>query len=253
MSFKRSWIIGSVKTFLAVLVGICALDFLIAPAWATTVTIDTTRGLGPQGESVAPFGDGIGAGTTYGQTFVTPANYSVLESFSFWAWHAPDLDNSGQSLYFTAVVAAWATDRALQPVLYESAIQLIDINQTTPQEFVFSTGGLQLTPGQKYVAFLNASTPFWDTNTTKTRVGFIGGGSCCGGGDAYTDGEAWFLGFTFNEFDRVFDFAWDNQFGVSDLAFRAEFSAIPVPAAAWLFLSALGILSRLRLRTARPE
>jgi hypothetical protein len=189
--------------------------------------IDTTTGWNGV-ESVAPFGDGFSAGGAYGQTFVPPDSHSVLESFSFWVWHAPDLDTSGQPLQFSAVVMAWATDRAAEPVLFESSIQTIDVDETVPMEFVFTTGGLHLTPGQKYVAFLNASTEFWDHITTSTRVGFLGGGVCCGGGDAYTGGEAWFLN-TFGFFQFVSILPWGNFFGVSDLAFRATFSDTVLP------------------------
>jgi hypothetical protein len=138
------------------------------------------------------------------------------------------LDTSGQPLHFTAVVTAWATDRAAEPVLFESPIQTINVNETIPKEFVFTTGGLNLTPGQQYVAFLNATTEFWDTNTTRTRVGFRGGGICCGGGDAYVDGEAW-LHDTFGFFPLVFFAPWNNNFGVSDLVFRATFSKTVLP------------------------
>ncbi len=87
-------------------------------------------------------------------------------------------------------------------------------------EFFFETGGLTLASGTKYITFLNASNQFWDNNTTQVRVGFQNR-------DVYSDGEAWFQN-TANDFNNVRTL-WGNNFGSSDLVFRATFAPLTEP------------------------
>jgi hypothetical protein len=92
MRGNQATIFQRLTTYLAIS-GVWVLGILTMPLWAAPVVIDTTGGFGFG--SVAPFGDGFYAGEAYGQTFVPPASHSVLDSFSFWVWHAPDLDTRG--------------------------------------------------------------------------------------------------------------------------------------------------------------
>lgn len=222
--------------FLANVLGAMFISFFTQTASSASLIIDTTGGNGGF-NGVAPFGDGS-AGEAYGQTFIAPASHPVLTNFSFWLDYIPGASN--QPLYFSAVVMAWSTDRASGPILFESPIQTLATDQTEFTEFSFTTGGVELTPGQKYVAFLNASTSFWDNNTTEALVGYMGPN------DFYADGEAWFLD-TAGFFQVTTAFPW-TTLGPEDLAFKATFSPIPIPAAVWLFGSAIGVLGWMRRR-----
>jgi hypothetical protein len=209
------------------------VSFFSVSCWSAPITIDTTGGNGSF-NGAAPFGDGD-AGEAYGQTFLVPLDHSNLTAFSFWVYNIPDTSN--QPLKFSAVVMAWDTDRASGPVLYESPIQTlaeaqIPFNPSAFTEFSFSTNGVLLTPGQKYVAFLSATNEFWDTNTTTAQVGYMGPN------DFYLDGKAWFLN-TFGIIGVETLLPWSNSFGSTDLAFQATFSPVPIPAAVYLFGSAL--------------
>ena len=167
--------------------------------------IDTTVGWNG-GESIFSFGDG-GAAEVYGQTFVVLAEAPTLQTLSFRVQHSPD-DTSGEDLFFSIVVMAWNTDRATGPVLYESALQTITTAESTMTEYAVDTGGLILTPGQEYVAFLSANNGFWNANSTLTRVGWQNA-------EIYANGESWLLD-TDNDSSLITSTAWTNPFGPAD-------------------------------------
>ncbi len=177
-----------------------------------TMVIDTTANWKGT-ESAAPFGDG-GAVEVFGQTFVVLAEAPTLQSLSFWLQHSPD-DTSGEDLYFSIAVMAWNTDRATGPVLYESALQSITTAQSTMTEYLVDTGGLNLVPGQEYVAFLSAKNGFWDATSTLMRVGWQNA-------DTYSDGAAWTLN-TDNNPNFITSAAWDNTLGTADFVVRLAF------------------------------
>jgi len=174
------------------------------------IVIDTTIGWDGQ-ENLAPFGKGniVTEGfEVYGQTFFTPPGAPTLTRLSFQLEHSPN-DTSLEDVFFSVVVMAWNTDRATGSVLFESAIQNITTAQSTMTEYVFDTGGLTLTPGQEYVAFLSANNGFWTTTSTLVRVGFQNA-------DIYPLGSAWILN-TDNNLNLITTTAWTNPAGASDL------------------------------------
>jgi hypothetical protein len=177
-----------------------------------TMVIDTTANWKGT-ESAAPFGDG-GAVEIFGQTFVVAAGAPTLQRLSFWLQHSPD-DMSGEDLYFSIAVMAWSIDRATGPVLYESALQSITTAQSTMTEYLVDTGGLNLVPGQEYVAFLSAKNGFWDATSTLMRVGWQNA-------DTYSDGAAWTLN-TDNNPNLITSAAWDNTLGTADFVVRLAF------------------------------
>ncbi len=177
-----------------------------------TMVIDTTANWKGT-ESAAPFGDG-GAVEVFGQTFVVLAEAPTLQSLSFWLQHSPD-DTSGEDLYFSIAVMEWNTDRASGPVLFESTLQSITTAQSTMTEYLVDTGGLNLVPGQEYVAFLSAKNGFWDATSTLMRVGWQNA-------DTYSNGAAWTLN-TDNNPNLITSAAWDNTLGTADFVVRLAF------------------------------
>lgn len=177
-----------------------------------TMVIDTTANWKGT-ESAASLGDG-GAVEVFGQTFVVAAGAPTLQRLSFWLQHS-SVDTSGEDLFFSFVVMGWNTDRATGPVLYESALQSITTAQSTMTEYHVDTGGLNLVPGQEYVAFLSTNNGFWDATSTLIRVGWQNA-------DTYPDGAAWTLN-TDNDRNLITSAAWDNTLGTADFVVRLAF------------------------------
>lgn len=161
-----------------------------------------------------PFGEPDTA--TYGQTF-TVGTDNVLQSFSFWLGGFQD-----GSVDFAAYVMGWNGTNATGPILYQSAQQTKSSNSSF-QEFAFNTGGINLNPGQQYVAFLSASN-FFDGNPGTTGMGTI-----IPDGDVYDGG-----GFVFynngSNFNLLTSDSWDSFSDRNDAAFKASFTPIPTPA-----------------------
>ena len=123
---------------------IAALALLLTPALLAAQTTIGASG----GGTVSPFGQ---HGTnTYGQTFTTPAVDTQLDGFSFWL-------GSSSTVTFRAYVYEWdgAAQRATGSALFTSAVM------SAPSaggfgEVSVSTGGVSLTPGGTFIAFLSA-------------------------------------------------------------------------------------------------
>jgi len=181
-----------------------------------TAVINTTIGWNGQ-DNLAPFGKGgigTGAFNVFGQTFVVAADAPTLQRLSFWLQPSPD-DTSGEDLFFSVVVMAWNTDRATGPVLYESALQSITTAQSTMTEYHVDTGGLNLVPGQEYVAFLSTNNGFWDATSTLIRVGLQNADVC-------SQGAAWVLD-TDNNLNLVTSASWMNPLGTADFVVMLTF------------------------------
>ena len=183
---------------------------------------------------------GEGSTDTYGQTFSIPnATENVLRSFSFWI----DDRVNPQSVDFAAYVMEWvdpvgiqSPGHAISPTLFQSTARMTTNNGGADgmELFAFNTAPTVLDANKKYVAFLSSSL-FWD--------GINGGGSVGAlplGQDEYIGGEAVIIP-NGNNFNLITDGGWNvlNQ----DFVFRAEFSAVPIPALMWALTScALGLL-----------
>ena len=196
--------------------------------------------------STGTFGEG--STDTYGQTFLAPATETVLESVRFWL---DDRLNPGP-VQFAAYVMQWSdpvgilqAGHAVGPILYASSAVASTNNggQGGMEAFLFSTGGLELIAGQKYVAFLSSSL-FWDGISGGAEVGTTAGSS-------YADGDL-VIQSTGKEFNALITGGgWNNLYD-RDLAFGATFSAVPVPPAVWLFSSAVASFGWLRRRSTGP-
>lgn len=193
--------------------------------------------------STGTFGEG--STDTFGQTFTVNGQETVLDSFSFWI----NDRNNPAPIDFAAYVYEWSdpvgiaeAGHAIGPTLYESApiVTTNNAGEDGMELFTFNTGGIQLAPGRKYVAFVSSSL-FWD--------GSHGGGEFgTTTVDVYSNGEFVYQA-TGNYFDPLItQGGWNTS--LTDTAFRASFSkllAIPDPPAATLLLSA--VLALLGLRT----
>src|SRR5262245_20636898 len=140
----------TVRSFLAFTV------LLAAPVSAQT-TIETTSfwdGL----MQVQPFGKPNTA--TYGQTFVVPSSDNVLNSFSFFLRDlggGPDLEFQG---YVAAFDPTIGVARIVGANLFTSAVRSGPTTTSTFTRYDFDVGGLALTPGSTYVAYLSTSGHF---------------------------------------------------------------------------------------------
>ena len=209
---------------------------------ATLASAQTTIGA-PGGAEVGSFGKSNTQ--TYGQTFTVPTNGdSRLDTFSFWMQDRPGLD-------FRGYVYAWdvAAGRATGSALFTSALMSAPSAGSGYHEVAVATGGLDLTGGNMYVAFLSASgvagsgQTSWEFST----------------GDTYAGGEFVFYN-NGEDLSLLTTYAWDSNWsGVDrDLRFAmtfngADVSVTPEPASVLLAASgllALGGLGTLRRRRA---
>ena len=112
-------------------------------------------------------------------------------------------------------------------------------------QFVFNTGGVNLTIGQQYVAFLSTSA-FGANGNTTTSMGVISNTATYAGGA--------FVFFNNSNFSDLTSMNWDNFLGnFGDASFTASFSdrtaAVSTPGTLSMFgLAALLIAGGLRSR-----
>ncbi len=191
-----------------------------------SILIDTTGGW-DYVSAAEPFGEAQYSSETYGQTFTATGPEIVLDSFSFWM-KEKDLGYL-DPVEFAAYVMRWdaATKRATGPVLYDSGLTAVGVYPTL-QKLTFNTGGIPLTAGQVYVAFISASL-YLDNNFGVGWVGYRGSDVYSGGG--------FYLANNANNFSALTSTPWEDWYsdgGTRDLAFQASFSdpsnsAVPEP------------------------
>jgi hypothetical protein len=221
---------------------ILAAMLIAAPTHASIIDTTTTWN---GSDAVAPFGEPDRA--TYGQTFSVGSD-NTLDSFAFWL---DDLNGPVFSVNFATYVMAWDGTKATGPVLYSSSMTTTTNNggQDGMERLDFSTGGLSLTSGDTYVAFMSASN-FFNMEPGTAAAGFLDA-------DVYADGEFVFL----NNGDDSSEWTtedWETSVVPGgDLAFVANFSndnnsgAVPEPTSMLIWGAGIGLALTVRRRNRR--
>jgi hypothetical protein len=185
----------------------------IGNAQAATI-IDTTPSWDGF-QSIGQFGENNFG--TFGQTF-TVGSDNVLNNFTFYV----DDETNSAPVNFAAYVMAWDGTKASGSILYQSG-QQTTAGSAGQEPFTFNTGGINLTAGQQYVAFLSVSN-FFNGTTDSSFVGYVGS-------DTYAGGELFFQ-FNGNNFGALSTNSW-YSFGNAELAFTANLSgstqSVPEP------------------------
>ena len=184
-------------------------------AAADPLTIDTVGPDGLPNVIVGSFGEPNAA--TVGQTFIAPPN-ARLDRFTFYLFYV-----EGGPARFSGHVGNWDGAKVTGPLLYTSGERQLT-TPLTPIPVTFETGGVPVTPGRRYVAFLSASN-FFDGLEDNTNL-FLEGNTYTGGGHvALANGS---------NFSEIFTRDW-RGLDPLDLAFVAEFSPVPEPSTMMLF------------------
>ena len=183
--------------------------------------------------------DGMGVG---GQTFTPPGSDTVLDSFTYYGKL-----RTPRPLYFKGYVMEWDGSRAKGPVLFESEQLSLSEYHGTYTPMPVATGGVSLTAGKQYVAFL------WVTGPYDTWCNFGGSGVLGEAGtnpwfyNTYPNGEYVTQSRTMSEdFSKVTSTPWGIPTAQSgDIAFTMTFSApVPEPSAFVLLgMGAAGLLA----------
>ncbi len=207
-------------------------------------------GVGVNSGAFGPFGE-FGQ-TTAGQTFVVPDTDNIFTEFSFAVSDTPPgtfgprWGDEVDVVDFRAFVMEWDDIRNIPigSILFESETRSTTIqNSHIPmEEFIFSTGGINLIAGNKYVAFLSVLKDLdgliglgWFGDTTIYSDGKFAG--------PYPDGDAVYT--VIQSFDSLTNFSWVEDFR-RDATFKATFvsqsvASVPEPSST-LSLLALGTL-----------
>lgn len=159
--------------------------------------------------SLSPFGETTAA--TIGQVFTVEAGYTQLDTFAFGIAHL-----RGGDVNFGAFLTAWdpVGQRVTGPLLFSATPITLTANTVGYVPLIFNTGGLSLTAGAQYVAFLNSSL-FFNGVADSAQLAFIGVDVYAGGGAVALDNG--------NDLSLLGATSWAT--GTSDLAFAAAFSA----------------------------
>jgi hypothetical protein len=214
-----------------------AMIAFLGVASSTTPLAAQQINTGSSGTADGTFPFGAPNTATYGQTFTVPVGLSQLNQFTL-QLRANPFGSAGSGLDFYGFLMGWSGDRAAGPVLYQSALQH-GTDNVTPVTYTFNTGGIDLSSGSMYVAFLNASE-FIAANPNASATDLMPSGAN-GYGDSYSGG--YFVDFNNGgDFGLLTSSAWAN-YDPYDVAFTATFSdAVATPEPASLTLLATGLV-----------
>lgn len=213
------------------------------------IRIDTRGPDGPGPAAAGAFGEPNAA--TAGQTFLAPPLAAQLDRFTFFLAYAGDdgvVNPPAGPARFAGYVSAWDGTKASGPLLFASGEMQLTTVDTTFRPVMFETGGIPVTPGLSYIAFISASG-FFDGLEDNTGRSFEG--------DTYPGGVTVSLP-NGNDFSQVFTTPWVNGLAPADMGFVAEFSPVPEPSTMMLVGTALAAAaaSRRKRKTfldARPQ
>jgi len=147
--------------------------------------------------------------STYGQTFTAPTNGDAnLQDFGFYMGSPT---GAAGNILLRAYIATWTGTQAGE-LLYTSADY--DYDNLGHEHLTFTTGGLTLTPGATYVAFLSISE-LYGQSFGETHVS-DGAPTIPGGSFVWYNNSG--------DFEALFNHTWDNTGAKPDWAFNATFT-----------------------------
>lgn len=235
-ALKMSVAYKSVRKFLGASAVAMGLVLSYSPQSANAIT--TFDNTGNINSTISAFGAPNAA--TFGQTFTLGGTDNQLDSFSLFL--SGRFGGSG-TLDLRGYVGKWsdALSRATD-ILFESTTQT-KADSSAVQEFAFSTGGLNLTLGDKYVFFLSVSNlPAQPESRFQIPTDFTGA-SVPGGGFVFRNNGLNFASLTSS--------SWGITFSGRDAQLKASFSSGDIPEPATLALLGVGLIGLVGIRRRR--
>ncbi len=182
-----------------------------------------------------------GTEATWGETFTVPSSSPVLNSFSFSLEDSPVFEPD--PLAFAGYLMEWSGTKATGTILYQSApMTTAGLAHTEFRRFDFDINAI-LDPTKTYVFFISCSQYF---DGTPSYAGVAGLPL-----DAYSGGHLVTLN-NLSDFSKITSMDW-NQTPQWDMAFEANFSAVPEPATTSLLAGLFaGVAAMSKMRWKRP-